>query len=405
MKKIASLFSLVAVVGTGVTLFPACSASERTAGFANNPSPEASTPDETDAGDQDAEQIFTDAAPAKDAYNIFEASCATASAGTSTDPVTLEFVLDGSGSMSGDKWDAAVAALNAVFDDLKAKNDNKITVGMIVYSDTLDKTNSNGPYPEPNVDVYPQVVDDAHHTALANRINNSGAGGSTPTFAAISGGYNVLKNYTAIPPAPPADTSRKVLVLMSDGVPDGGTSEQAQCVNAAKNALNLPVPFGPIKTFAVGIGPFPGSAGDYDPKFMGDLAVAGGTRATPQCQPGATSVANVCHFQITPNGKPVSQIEQEFIAAINKIRGLAAGCEFNIVKDPNTDLDPSKINVVWTDGKGVQHLVQQDDTDGWSYDDPNNPTKVILNGQACGDVSSDLSASVQIVIGCPTDVH
>ena len=43
--------------------------------------------------------------------------------------------------------------------------------------------------------------------------------------------------------------------------------------------------------------------------------------------------------------------------------------------------------------------------DTWTvdkYDDPANPHKVILNGQACGDVTQDLGASVSIVIGCPT---
>ena len=36
---------------------------------------------------------------------------------------------------------------------------------------------------------------------------------------------------------------------------------------------------------------------------------------------------------------------------------------------------------------------------------PENPTKVILNGQACGDVSSDLGSNVEIVLGCGTIVQ
>src|SRR5690606_24928316 len=149
------------------------------------------------------------------------------------------------------------------------------------------------------------------------------------------------------------------------------------------------------KTFSVGIGPFPGGAFSYDPKFMGDMAVAGGTRATPQCNPASTNINNVCHFQITPGGKPIQQLKNEFVNAINRIRGLAVGCEFNIVLDEDAgNVDPNKINVVWTDGKGKQNLIPQDDEDGWSYDDPENPTKVILNGQACGDVSADLGSNV-----------
>lgn len=400
MKKIASLLSLCAVTGSAVLLMPACSANTR--------NPVAGAPDAGDGdGEVDADPgTFIDVKlPPKDAEDIF-ASCATAEAATSTDPVVLQFVLDGSGSMDSDnKWTAATQALNAVFDDFLSKNDDKVAVGLIVYEDSNDPTGGNGPYPS-SIDVYPQVVDTSHHTSLTNRINNTTASGGTPTKLALQGGYNRLLNYTAVPPAAPADESRKVVVLLSDGVPNGGTTEQAECVALAKNALSLPAPKGPVKTFAVGIGPFPGTAFSYDPKFMGDLAVAGGTRASPQCNPAATNVAQVCHFQITPNGKPITQLKQEFINAINRIRGLAVGCEFNIEYDEEAgSFDQSKVNVVWTDGTGKKHVVNQDDADGWSFDDPNDPKKVILNGQSCGDVSEDLGATVKIVLGCKTIVN
>lgn len=398
MKKIASIVSVAALAGS--VLIPACSASERT-GVA----PQAAV----DAGeelDADAEKpIFADVATPKDAFNIFEASCATAAAETSTDPVVLQFVLDGSGSMDSDnKWTAASQALNAVFDDFLAKNDTKVAVGIIIYEDSKDPTGGNGPYPS-SIDVYPQVVDTSHHTALADRVNSTTPGGGTPTYLALQGGYNRMLSYVAVPPAAPAADSRKVVVLISDGVPSGGTTEQAQCIQAAKQALAFPAPKGPIKTFSVGVGPFPGSAFSYDPKFMGDMAVAGGTRATPQCNPAATNVSQTCHFQITPGGKPVAQLKQEFVNAINRIRGLAVGCEFKIELGDGGEIDPTKINVVWTDGTGKVHVIGQDDVDGWTYDDPATPTKVILNGQSCGDVSEDLGSNIQIVIGCPTGIN
>ena len=53
----------------------------------------------------------------------------------------------------------------------------------------------------------------------------------------------------------------------------------------------------------------------------------------------------------------------------------AVGCEFNIVLDEDAgNVDPNKINVVWTDGKGKKNLIPQDDEEGWSYDDPENPS-------------------------------
>jgi hypothetical protein len=400
MKKILSAVTGTAVLLAGAAIVPACSASSRQ-GLP------VTQVDSGPAEEVDAEPpIFQDVQQPKDVFNIFEAACATASAGTSTDPVVLEFVLDGSGSMDSDnKWTAAVQALNAVFDEMLSKNDPSVAVGLIVYEDTNDPSHGSGPYPTA-IDVYPQVIDTSHHKALTDRINNTTASGGTPTYLALSGGYNTLLNYTAVPPAAPADKSRKVVVLMTDGVPNGGATEQTQCINAAKNALNLPAPKGPIKTFSVGIGPFPGSAFSYDPKFMGDLAVAGGTRATPQCNPASTNINNVCHFQITPNGKPIAKLKQEFITALNRIRGLAVGCEFNIVFPEDAgSIDSSKINVVWTDSNDDLHLIPQDDVDGWSYDDPTDPHKVILNGQSCGDVSEDFGAGVQIVIGCDTKVQ
>jgi hypothetical protein len=57
---------------------------------------------------------------------------------------------------------------------------------------------------------------------------------------------------------------------------------------------------------------------------------------------------------------------------------------------------------VYTAGGGTQSLLQQSSTDGWSYDDPNNPTKVILNGPTCESVKADVGGKINIVLGCRT---
>ena len=122
MKKIASLVSATALLAAGAAVVPACSSANRTGPGNGNGAADATAADTGDFVFEDAGNTTK-----KDAFNIFEAACATASAATSTDPVVLEFVLDGSGSMDSDnKWTAAVQALNAVFDDILAKNDPNI---------------------------------------------------------------------------------------------------------------------------------------------------------------------------------------------------------------------------------------------------------------------------------------
>src|SRR5262249_51969050 len=137
-------------------------------------------------------------------------------------------------------------------------------------------------------------------------------------------------------------------------------------------------------------------------KFMGALAVAGGT-AKPGCDPNETSNASkMCHFQITPGGKTAQQLEQDFINAIDAIRGAVASCEFTLDKTGSNgqDVDPSKVNVVYDDGAGGAGIVPEDGGNGWTYDDPTNPSKVILHGAACDTLKSNPKGGIKIVLGC-----
>jgi archaellum component FlaF (FlaF/FlaG flagellin family) len=60
-------------------------------------------------------------------------------------------------------------------------------------------------------------------------------------------------------------------------------------------------------------------------------------------------------------------------------------------------LDPTKVNVT-VDGT----TVPQSATNGWSYNNPTDPTSIVFNGTACTNLKSDASATVQIVLGCAT---
>ena len=335
------------------------------------------------------------------------AACATAKAQATKIPVYMLMILDGSGSMDNDnKWAAVVPALDAIFDDLKSKADPAFGVGFLIFADKNDATitdRSAGPYNTTDVPI--AFVDATQHNKLRARLDLTSPNLGTPTFEVLSGQYPVLEAF--VPAAPLLPEGRKVLVLMTDGVPDpdmpAGQNEGPLSLKLASDEFAKVAPAGPVTTFAIGIGALTGQA-DYNPQFMGALAVAGGAPNQP-CDPNeATDPAKMCHFQITPGGKSVAQLKQEFIDTVNKIRTKVLSCEFKLDKSGGT-LDPNKVNVVYTSGQGQASVVPENGNDGWTYDNDQNPTKVILHGASCDTVKSDPGGKIDIVLGCKTIIR
>lgn len=337
-----------------------------------------------------------------------DSGCATATATTERSPVYLLFVLDGSGSMSSDsKWESARSAFDQFFDDAVSKADTSVGLGMIVYEDANDLTSDGsdftpGPYPGSN-DVAIRMVDGAQHTRLKARINTSPSGG-TPTLTAMQGGYGALLAFNPDDPifAPLQPKGKKVLIIASDGEPNGGDGEKLQIEQLAANQLSS----NKILTFSIGIGPFPSSSfSGYDAAFMSRIAVAGGTKATPTCNPNSTNLADVCHFQVTP-GAGATIVAQQLLDAMNKIRAVAAGCEYTLSPSAGGGaVDPDRVNVIFTNGGGAETLVPRDEVNGWTYDDPTNPSKVILHGDMCKTVTNDTAGAVRVILGCKTVVQ
>lgn len=348
-------------------------------------------------------------------------SCATASAEATRVPVYMLLVVDGSGSMdglntsgsaympgereddplapnrpsnpvgkTGRKWIALRGALAAFVDDLAAKPDPNLAVGMYLFS-------SNTPKDAKNVDVPIAFVDAAHATTLKQRLLPPVfPNGGTPLFGAMKGQLPLLTSY--VPAAPVKPGGKYVLVVMTDGIPTDG--KQA-CLDEAASALSGTPS---VLTFAVGVGDETASAADvYDEIFVGDLAEAGGT-APAGCNTNwsdADKSGVPCHFQITPGTKTAQQIQADFLAAVNKIRDTVSSCELTL--DVSSDnVDPTKVNVEYTSGAGVVSQIKQEEVDGWTYDDPGSPTKVILHGTSCTTLKEDAEGKVRIILGCKT---
>ena len=251
------------------------------------------------------------------------------------------------GRDTGKKWVAVRGALQAFFDDLAAKLDPSFAVGMYLFPSTALK-------PATAVDVPIKFVDAAQAAALKGRLAPPVfPNGGTPLGSSIDGQLGILKAYT--PSAPVQTGGTYVLVAMTDGIP---TDSKTGCLVAIATAkTGTPS----VATFAVGVGNEDANpATVYDEASMKDLAQSG-------------------------------------------IRDAVASCEFPLTKPAGVgEVDPANVNVVMTSGGGVDKTLPLNPTDGWSYDDPTNPSKVFLHGKACDALKADPAAKIKIVIGCKT---
>ncbi len=342
--------------------------------------------------------------------NLGDAGCATASAEAKRQPAYLLFVLDGSGSMKQqNKWTAVVPALEDIFGQMKTSADTGVAAGLIVFSDSNDSTMGSGPYPGSS-DVSIAFVDAAQQTSLDNRLSGMPMN-STPTESALTGGYGELEAFQA--QAPLQSGGKKVLVLITDGVPTDGCMSTPgatdystnPCIQLAGQKLAEAGPKGPIETFVIGVGDFGGSNSFFgvsgiDPSFLGNLAQAGGT-GSANCNPNETTMTgDLCYFEIDPStSTTAAQLQMKFETALDTIRGQVISCTFPIQSSGLGQVDPTRVNVE-VDGK----TILQDPNNGWTYNDPTNPTDIILHGAACTTATGTITAKVSIVLGCVTEV-
>jgi hypothetical protein len=343
------------------------------------------------------------ALPPNDDAGLLGAKCATATTFVARKPIYMLILLDGSGSMLDDnKWAAIVPALEQFFDLIQQSEDGSYAIGLTVFSDTLDKTMGMGPYT--SIDVPIAYVDLNQDTALRARLDGAMPMGQTPTLAVLTGEYPLIESF--VPSDDLLPNGKKVVVLMTDGVPYPNTStQQPACIQAAADEFMKAAPAGPVTTVAVGIGYyFPYDPSAYDPTFMGALAVAGGAPNEP-CDPtNYYEPSEFCHVQVTPTTSDASELEEEFLIAFDKVRSSVASCEFTLDKVDGGMLDPAEVNVAFVDDEGEEQDFVQDPVNGWTYDDAQSPTEVIVHGDACTEVKANVSGRLSIVLGCATIV-
>jgi hypothetical protein len=105
-------------------------------------------------------------------------------------------------------------------------------------------------------------------------------------------------------------------------------------------------------------------------------------------------------------------VQADLIAKLQQIAGGELACEYLLPETGanGSPTDPAKVNVNYypTGGSGQGLLKvagpEQCVLNGWYYDDPQNPTRIILCPSTCASIQNDPGAKVQILLGCESNV-
>lgn len=212
--------------------------------------------------------------------------------------------------------------------------------------------------------------------AVISSLAGHSPGGLTPTAPALQGAINAA---AAQAQATPDHTV--AVVLATDGVPTECAPQDISQIAAIAGAAAAASP--PVRTYVIGIG---------DVAALNAIAQAGSGQNA---------------FLLSANGAA----GQQFLDAMNKIKGSLLACEFDIPEPTSGTLDYSLVNVQYTPDGGMAQTVPQvpapgdcGGNEGWYYDDPAAPKKIVLCDATCDLVKSTGKASIEIVLGCTTIV-
>jgi hypothetical protein len=205
--------------------------------------------------------------------------------------------------------------------------------------------------------------------AIVNSLNAHGPQGSTPTYPAMQGAMQYAVAYAAQNPG-----RKTIVVLATDGAPNECNSNVGNVSQVAQAGYtNNPS----VQTFVIGVG---------DTGNLNQIAQAGGTGQ-------ALVVGN-------------ANAGQEFLAAMNQIRGMALSCEFNIPLPDNQTPNYGQVNVRH-DGNIIYKVADEAACDptqgGWYYDNESAPQLIRLCPATCDNVTTS-QGRIDIELHCPTVV-
>lgn len=212
-------------------------------------------------------------------------------------------------------------------------------------------------------------------SAFKSALASISPGGGTPTLPALQGALDYAKVWAEGHP-----DRITIVVLATDGLPTSCTGGEVAGVAAVAATAFAGTPS--LKTFVIGVG--------SELSALNQIAQSGGT--------GQALILTGSNAQ-------------EFLDALNQIRG-AIGCQYVIPPPPaGQNPDYGRVNLAFTPEGGPQTLVKKVGGasecvggPGWYYDNPANPTKILLCPSSC-DTVEFTPGKMDIVLGCETIVN
>jgi hypothetical protein len=212
--------------------------------------------------------------------------------------------------------------------------------------------------------------------AFINSINTHSPKTNTPTSAALQGAIDHAKAWGLKNP-----DHVVIDVLATDGDPtECDTDLNNINAIAAAGVSGMPK----VLTFVIGVGT--------------SLTALNGTAAA-----GGTGQA----FIVDTN----QNVNQQFLDALNKIRGAALSCNYLIPVPTKGNPDFNSVNVQYTPGGGgaVVVLPKVKDKascpgngDAWYYDNNTTPKEIRLCDATCTKIAADAQGQIDILLGCAT---
>jgi hypothetical protein len=318
--------------------------------------------------------MFMDAGGDQD---LGDSSCASVEVQAEAVPLDLYFMLDRSASMTENY--GGTMSIKALRDGVAAFLNDPASAGIYATAQIFAIFNT-GPTDEscdPSVYATPGMPwSPIPYPQLATWVQLIKADGLTPSEPALQGAVDACGTRLLQEP-----THKCAVIFVTDGNPQG------QCVSQDPKAALGTIAAGAlakgIVTFAIGFPGLPAEGQDV----LNVIAQQGGTTAP-----------------VIISGTSVGQ---DFIDALNKIRGQALACEYKMPALP-----PGKgvgfVIVRYTPGgtgtpedlKRKQDKASCGNDAGWYYDDNKNPTKIILCPASCTVMQADAKGKVQVVVAC-----
>jgi hypothetical protein len=405
-----SLASTLRLIG-GLALTTAVSSAACSATNTNNELSTGAGGNHSGAGGNNSgaggDDIGFDAGPPTDGSTLDDSgACAAESKKAEQLPLDMYIMLDQSGSMTdsvsggGTKWDAVTSAFKTF-----VNQPGTAGIGIGIQYFPLDASGAAcsptcateadcggfGPcflgicfgcaaagndscdsadYAKPDVEI--ATLPGAAGAFIAS-INKHQPTNNTPTSAALQGAIDHAKAW---------NPNHVVIdVLATDGDPTECDTDLNN-INAIAAAGLSGTP--KILTFVIGVGT--------------SLSALNGTAAA-----GGTGQA----FIVDTN----QNVNQQFLDALNKIRGAALSCSYLIPVPTKGNPDFNSVNVQYTPGGGgpVAVLPKVKDKascppggDAWFYDNNAAPKQILLCDATCTKVAADTQGQIDILLGCAT---